>query len=303
MGGIAHQRHTAEGPLRQRIAIDHRVFQNLFGVADHLRYIQPVEMPVGVGRQKILQLAAQVPVLDDIARRLNLRHPVDQLQAIGLDMLADGIDHHLAHRQPADLHHAHAAEIGLPACHATPHVDALIGHATFVGVELFADSRMNTVTGNRHRAARGAAIGKARRHALIILIDAFATLVQQNAVLSQSLPHGVDQYLMQVAAMDRQLRPVIAGGTAAWLLADELTEAVVVGHFLGGDCDILQRLTDAQLGQLAHGVRLQIDTHAKPTQIRCCLEHPARQAEFMQAERQHQTGDATAEDEDVVVTR
>ena len=68
MGGIAHQRHAAKGPLRQRIAIDHRVFQNLFGVADHLRYIQPVEMPVGVGRQKILQLAAQVPVLDDIAR-------------------------------------------------------------------------------------------------------------------------------------------------------------------------------------------------------------------------------------------
>jgi hypothetical protein len=66
---------------------------------------------------------------------------------------------------------------------------------------------------------------------------------------------------------------------------------------------ILQRLTDAQLGQLAHGVRLQIDTHAKPTQIRCCLEHPARQAEFMQAERQHQAGDATAEDEDVVVMR
>ena len=96
MGSIAHQRHTAKGPLRQRIAIDHRVFQNLFGVADHLWHIQPIEMPVGIGRQKILQLAAQVPVLDDIARRLNLRHPVDQLQAIGLDMFADGIDHHLA---------------------------------------------------------------------------------------------------------------------------------------------------------------------------------------------------------------
>ena len=162
---------------------------------------------------------------------------------------------------------------------------------------------MNTVTGNRHRAARGAAIGKARRHALIILIDAFATLVQQNAVLSQSLPHGVDQYLMQVAAMDRQLRPVIAGGTAAWLLADELTEAVVVGHLLGGDCHILQQLAETEFGQLAHGMWLQIDADTEPAQIGCRLKHPARQAEFMQAERQHQAGDATAEDEDVVVMR
>ena len=62
MRGVAEQRQPAEAPARQRILIDHRIFQDGVGAADELRHVEPVEVPVRHGGEEIFQLAAPVPV-------------------------------------------------------------------------------------------------------------------------------------------------------------------------------------------------------------------------------------------------
>jgi hypothetical protein len=52
MGGIAGQRDAAEGPGADRVLIDHGIFQDLIGIADHLRHVQPVEPPAFIEREK-----------------------------------------------------------------------------------------------------------------------------------------------------------------------------------------------------------------------------------------------------------
>jgi hypothetical protein len=53
MGGIAQERDAAEGPARQRIAVDHGVFQDLLGALDHAADIEPVEFQPGEGRHHV----------------------------------------------------------------------------------------------------------------------------------------------------------------------------------------------------------------------------------------------------------
>jgi hypothetical protein len=44
-------------PARQRIAIDHREFEDGVGVADHARHVEPAEVPVLEPGQEIRELA------------------------------------------------------------------------------------------------------------------------------------------------------------------------------------------------------------------------------------------------------
>ena len=67
------------------------------------------------------------------------------------------IDHRLADRHPARRDHGVAAEIGRPAHHAAPHVDAGIFGRALVGKELAAQRRMDAVAADRDLAALQAA--------------------------------------------------------------------------------------------------------------------------------------------------
>ena len=79
----------------------------MIGGADEGGNIEPIEMPVGEGGQKIAERARPVPVALAIDRGFDLGHPVDQLQSIRAGM-ADRINHHLAVRQPSGPYHAGA---------------------------------------------------------------------------------------------------------------------------------------------------------------------------------------------------
>ena len=61
-----------------------------------------------------------------------------------------------------------------------------------------------------------------------------------------------------------------------------------------------QRGLQAELGQLAHRVRQQVDADAEPPELRRALEHAARHADLVQAERERQPADAAADDDDRV---
>ena len=72
-------------PLRQRIAVDHWVLENIFSVADEVWNVEPVKMPVCEFLQKILKLATAVPILPIpkvVRRKGEIGNPIDQGLAI-----------------------------------------------------------------------------------------------------------------------------------------------------------------------------------------------------------------------------
>ena len=103
---IAQQRDAAMAPAWQRLLIHHRKFEDGFRCAQQCRHIQPVKMPTREVANKILNAASSVPVAPLVTWRGDFGHPVDELMAVGIDVVANRIDHHFAVRVPACAGHA-----------------------------------------------------------------------------------------------------------------------------------------------------------------------------------------------------
>src|SRR4029078_11741726 len=136
------ERNPAEGPLVDRILVDHRIFEDLVGVADHLCNIEPIEAPAFVERKENTKIACLVPVvlLERVA--LDLGHPVDQLASLAVDIVDDGIDDDLAGQNRTEPHVSPAVENRLaPRC-AAPGIDAR--KSDFVGgIKLSTERRID----------------------------------------------------------------------------------------------------------------------------------------------------------------
>ncbi len=207
------------------------------------------------GADEIVDRAWPVPVALAIDRRLDFGDPVDQLQPVGAGG-ADRIDHHLAVRQPSRPHHAGARQHRLPARHAAPHVDAGIARLAFVRKKLLADRRIDAVAGDRDATAHGAAvraarpIGEMHADAGLILLDAEAMMIGDEPVVPRARAEGIEQHHLQIAAMDRELRMIVAGGAPERLLIDQLAEAIEEGRVRGCDRDLRQRRPRARARQV-----------------------------------------------------
>src|SRR5687767_15706951 len=55
-----------------------RELEDLLRRADHRRHVEPVEMPVRVGADEILEHARTIPVAGRVVRRRDLSHPVHE---------------------------------------------------------------------------------------------------------------------------------------------------------------------------------------------------------------------------------
>ena len=75
MRGIAEQRHAAEAPARQRVAVDHRIREHGVGRADQRGDVEPVEVPVGERGKEVVEAAARIPVAAAPARCIRARRP------------------------------------------------------------------------------------------------------------------------------------------------------------------------------------------------------------------------------------
>ena len=81
MRAIAQQRHAAEAPLPERVAIGHGKLEDPVALAKEPWDVQPVEPPVPKGRHEIGLPAHPIPVLPAPVRLAlvpDLGHPVDQ---------------------------------------------------------------------------------------------------------------------------------------------------------------------------------------------------------------------------------
>ena len=83
---------------------------------------------------------------------------------------------------------------------------------------------------------------------------------------------------VQVAAMDGELRHVVAGKFPGWFRIDVLAVAVVEAVFACGNRDLGQRLFQAERAQFARGVRQDIDADTDRLEFRRGLEHTAGDA-------------------------
>ena len=80
MRGVADQRGQAKCPLRNRIAVDQRIFVGVRTVADQAGHVEPVEFPVLEPGQELVELGGAVVILAPplVGRRhVPLGDPVD----------------------------------------------------------------------------------------------------------------------------------------------------------------------------------------------------------------------------------
>src|SRR4029077_1159589 len=97
-------------------------------------------------------------------------------------------------------------------------------------IELRPHRRMDAVACDQHVALllreRGAVRrDEARGDAGVALLHADAAVAGDETFRAQPLAHGVEQHLVQVAAMNGEMRPAMPGGEPPRLAIDELAVA------------------------------------------------------------------------------
>ncbi|MCY1226542.1 hypothetical protein D9M72_387770 [compost metagenome] len=120
-------------------------------------------------------------------------------------------------------------------------------------------------------------------------------------IRTQPLGHGAMQQHLELAAMDRELRPVVARRQPARFMPDALAQLVVVGERRGLDRDPGQRVAQAELGQDAYRVRQQVDAHAEGAQRFAGFPDFGVDAVAVAQQCQRQPADAAAGDCDLHV--
>src|SRR5439155_13438199 len=102
----------------------------------------------------------------------------------------------------------------------------------FTRVELLADHGMQAIAGDHHvgvlrrQGASGPRVFEADADALAVLREPGAAPSGADRGRAGAVEERIEQHALQVAAMDRILRRVVAGEAAKRLAVDQLTEAI-----------------------------------------------------------------------------
>ena len=110
--------------------------------------------------------------------------------------------------------------------------------------------------------------------------------------------HRRQEHALQVAAVDRELRRLVAGPAAGGLGVDELAEAIEERRLARRHRDPLQRFEHAESMELGGGMRQDVDADAERPDLSRLLVDAAGDAGAVQAEGERQPADAGAEDGD-----
>ena len=146
---------------------------------------------------------------------------------------------------------------------------------------------MDAVGADQHVAVRGApvravAIEEIGGDAALVLLEVAEPMAGVQPAFAEPRAHRLMDHALQPAAMDRELRHVVAGVDAARLAPDLLAEAVGVDQLVGADRDGVEPLHQAELLQFLDGVRQRVDADAKLADALGLLEQLAIDAAGMQ---------------------
>ena len=118
----------------------------------------------------------------------------------------------------------------------------------------------------------------------------------EQIVRAETLNNGVEQDLVQRAAMDRELRPLVSGLYPARFAPDRLSMLGEVRQFLRPDAGGIELLEQAEFDQFAHCMRQHIDADAKRLQFRHAFKHAARNTDLVKAQCERQPADPAPRD-------
>lgn len=188
----------------------------------------------------------------------------------------------------------------------TPHGDAVPKGSSFVRVERLTHDRVDAVTPDQqvcpnppYRAA-GLPVNKLAPDLAVLLPEAGEVVAGVDASRAEPFEHGPMQDAEQLAAVNGDLRPAVAGGQATWFAPDPLAVPGVEDEFGGGDADRSQIVKETELGQLAHGVGHDVDTDAQFLHRRGRLEDlDVGQSGVVEGESEGHAADAAPDDGDL----
>jgi hypothetical protein len=165
---------------------------------------------------------------------------------------------------------------------------------------------VNAVAGDEHIAPvrldrLAVRIDEAGGDLVVALLDADAAMAGDEVLRTQALAHGVEQHLVQVAAVDGKVRPLVPGREPPGLAVDQLAmagEEGVIGRLAR---DRRERVLQAERAQLLDGVGPEIDADPERQDLGRRLEHPDAGGDLrgMRGERQGQPADAATDDDEV----
>ena len=130
-----------------------------------------------------------------------------------------------------------------------------------------------------------------------ILLDADAARARGQALGPDALLEGLVEYGLQIAAVDVEMRPIVAGVAAERLLVNELAEAVVEAGFEGGDRDAREGVLEPEGCELARRMRQEADADPDRPDLRRGLIDAARDAALVERQRQTEPADAGPDDD------
>jgi hypothetical protein len=135
----------------------------------------------------------------------------------------------------------------------------------------------------------------------LVLLDRAAAMTRDEILGSDAVAHRIEQHLMQVAAMKREVRPLVARSKAPRLAIDELAVAREEGIVLRCASRSNECVLKAERAQLLDRVRSQIDADAESMQVGSGLEDSdaLRCFRAMNRKRQRQSADAPADDDEI----
>src|SRR5882724_1501575 len=115
---------------------------------------------------------------------------------------------------------------------------------------------MNAVGADQDIATHGldmaaGAIEEIGSHAALVLGEGAEPAAGVDRILAQSLLDGTVDHALQAAAMDRELRHVVAGVNAANVAPDFLAMAIEIIKHVGADRDVIELLQQAKAGEFA----------------------------------------------------
>ena len=222
-------------------------------------------------RHQFLALAGPRPVLAARRRRIALadlhqHRPVGQ-PARRARSLRDRIDHDLG-VQPAGHDHRAAGQERRPVARAAPQHQPVPARRALVRKQHLAHPRMNAVGADQDIAARGldmgaGAIEEMRDHAALVLRERAEPAAGVDRLRPEPLLDRAMDHALQAAAMNRELRHVVAGVEAARLAPDFLAVAVEIIQFVGADRDGVERVQQPEAGQFADRMRQRVDADAE----------------------------------------
>src|SRR5215216_3224378 len=101
----------------------------------------------------------------------------------------------------------------------------------------------------RGRVVRAAAVEEIGGDAAVVLLEAAEPVPGADAALAEPRARRLVDHVLQLAAMDRELRHVEARIGAAQLAPDLLAEAIEIEQLVGADRDRIEPLQQSQLLQ------------------------------------------------------